>query len=159
MELKDFIISNWTVILYYCLLVIPGFLFLWRLFDSAGEKGWCSLIPIYNVIILLKIVRLKWFFVFLYFLSTIFMFVQDIADYYEWHLSGDVSILLSNPMLIFVVYLSSIFFSFYVFYRVFVSIGKKPYDLMGFLFEVTILSPIVFLVYSDDLNYDSSELR
>ena len=35
---------------------------LWRIFDKAGEAGWKSLIPLYNVYILYKIVGMKaWF--------------------------------------------------------------------------------------------------
>lgn len=29
---------------------------LWKIFDKAGEPGWACLIPIYNVVVLLKIV-------------------------------------------------------------------------------------------------------
>ena len=145
MEILDFIITNSNIILYSVFL-IPFFIFLWKLFDSAGEVGWGSLIPIYNIIILLKIVRLKWFFVLLYFLPIIFILPVPVLN------SVFVTVLIP------VVYLCSIFFSLYVVYRAFVCIGKKPYDLMGFLFEVGIISPIVFLVLSNDLHYDPSEL-
>lgn len=34
----------------------------WRLFEKAGEKGWKSIIPIYNLYILFKIAHIKsWF--------------------------------------------------------------------------------------------------
>jgi hypothetical protein len=121
------------------LLQIPFIIFLWRLFVSAGEKGWYSLIPIYNIIILLKIVRLKWFFAFFYLLPLIFEF--------------------ANQDLIFVAYLISGFFTIYLVYRALVCIGKKPYHFMEFLMEMGILSPIIFLVLStDNLNYDPSRL-
>ncbi len=43
---------------YYVLLVIAG----WKVFEKAGEKGWKSLIPIYNTYIFYKIVGMKkWF--------------------------------------------------------------------------------------------------
>ncbi len=29
---------------------------LWKIFDKAGEPGWAAIIPIYNVVVLLKIV-------------------------------------------------------------------------------------------------------
>jgi hypothetical protein len=122
------------------LLQIPFIIFLWRLFNSAGEKGWYSLIPIYNLIILLKIVRLKWIFVFIYFLPTIFVFV--------------------NQELSFVSSLASVFFTMILVYRALVCIGKKPHHFMEFLLEVTILSPIIFLVLStDNLNYDPLRLK
>lgn len=45
-------------LVYYILLVIAG----WKIFVKAGEKGWKSLIPIYNTYIFYKIVAMeKWF--------------------------------------------------------------------------------------------------
>jgi hypothetical protein len=32
----------------------------WRVYEKAGEPGWASLIPIYNVIILLRIADERW---------------------------------------------------------------------------------------------------
>ena len=128
------------LVLLIFLLQIPFIIFLWRLFNSAKEKGWHSLIPIYNLIILLKIVRLKWIFIFLYFLPIIFVFV--------------------NQELSFVSALASVFFTMILVYRALVCIGKKPYHFMEFLLEVTILSPIIFLVLStDNLNYDPLRLK
>ena len=122
--------------LFIFLLQIPFMIFKWRLFNSAGEKGWYSLIPIYNIVILLKIVRLKWIFVFLYLLPII-----------------AVSVL--PP-----IFLVTVFFTMFLVYRALVCIGKKPYHFMEFLFEVTILSPIFFLVLSiDSLNYDPLRLK
>ena len=47
---------------YYILLVIAG----WKVFEKAGEKGWKSLIPIYNTYIFYKIVAMeKWFWILL----------------------------------------------------------------------------------------------
>ena len=34
-------------LIYYILLVVAG----WKIFEKAGEKGWKSLIPIYNTYI------------------------------------------------------------------------------------------------------------
>lgn len=43
------------------LFVIAG----WRVFEKAGEAGWKILIPIYNTIVLLKIVGRPWWWVLL----------------------------------------------------------------------------------------------
>ena len=32
----------------------------WKLFEKAGEPGWASLVPIYNMVVLLRIVALPW---------------------------------------------------------------------------------------------------
>ena len=45
-------------LIYYILLVIAG----WKIFEKAGEKGWKSLIPIYNAYIFYKIVGMKNYF-------------------------------------------------------------------------------------------------
>ena len=55
MELKNFILQNWASILFGLAWAIPPYVFFWNLFNSANEKGWYSLIPIYNIIVTLKI--------------------------------------------------------------------------------------------------------
>ncbi|MGH2591796.1 MAG: DUF5684 domain-containing protein [Actinomycetota bacterium] len=47
-----------TAVLIVVWLVVAVFLFasLWKVFTKAGQPGWASLIPIYNIIVLLKIV-------------------------------------------------------------------------------------------------------
>jgi hypothetical protein len=39
---------------------------LWKLFTKAGEPGWAALVPIYNIIVLLKISSMPWWWVLLY---------------------------------------------------------------------------------------------
>ena len=47
-----------VIIALYVFLIIAG----WKIFTKAGEKGWKSIIPIYNVYVLLKISGMKnWF--------------------------------------------------------------------------------------------------
>jgi len=123
---------------YYLLLAlhIPAFVFLFKLFESANENGWYSLIPIYNLIILLKIVQIKAFFIIIYLLPLLSYFI--------------------NQELFFITNLLSGLFTLYLIYRSLISIGKKPYHFMNFLIEFTILSPIIYLVLSsDNLRYDS----
>ena len=43
------------VIVFYVLLVIAQ----WKIFTKAGEAGWKSLIPIYNMVVLYKIIGLS----------------------------------------------------------------------------------------------------
>jgi hypothetical protein len=38
---------------------------LWVIFTKAGKPGWASLIPIYNIIVLLEIVGKPWWWIFL----------------------------------------------------------------------------------------------
>ena len=44
--------------IFYVLLIVAC----WKIFEKAGEKGWKSIIPIYNIYILYKIVKMEsWF--------------------------------------------------------------------------------------------------
>lgn len=45
-----------VAIIFYILQVVA----MWKIFEKAGEAGWKSLIPIYNLYILLKLVRFNW---------------------------------------------------------------------------------------------------
>ena len=46
-------------LVFYIIWVIAG----WKIFEKAGEAGWKSLIPIYNLYIFYKIVKMEnWFF-------------------------------------------------------------------------------------------------
>ena len=47
----------WFLYLVVGVAVIAGW---WMMFTKAGEAGWKSIIPIYNIIILLKIVGRDW---------------------------------------------------------------------------------------------------
>ena len=44
---------------------------MWKVFSKAGEKGWKSIIPIYNVVILFKISGLSPWLIFVYFAAII----------------------------------------------------------------------------------------
>ena len=47
-----------VLLVFYILMIIAN----WKIFEKAGEKGWKSLIPIYNIYIMFKIVKMKtWF--------------------------------------------------------------------------------------------------
>ncbi len=39
---------------------------LWMLFEKAGKPGWAAIIPVYNVIVLLEIVGLQWYWIFIF---------------------------------------------------------------------------------------------
>ena len=52
----------WIIYLAFIIAVIAGW---WMMFEKAGEAGWKSIIPIYNIIILLKIVGRDWWWVLL----------------------------------------------------------------------------------------------
>ena len=50
------------VMLVFGLVMIAA---LWKLFTKAGEPGWAAIVPIYNMIVLLKISSMPWWWVLL----------------------------------------------------------------------------------------------
>ena len=43
----------------------------WKIFTKAGKPGWASIIPIYNVLVLLKIVGKPWGWIFLFLIPIV----------------------------------------------------------------------------------------
>lgn len=58
----------WFIYLVFVIAVIAGW---WMMFEKAGEAGWKSIIPIYNIIILLKIVGREWWWVILFLIPIV----------------------------------------------------------------------------------------
>ena len=52
-------------LIIYLAIVVLMIVSLWRVFVKANEPGWASIIPIYNVIVLLRIVDKPWWWLFL----------------------------------------------------------------------------------------------
>jgi len=46
---------------------------LWKIFTKAGEPGWAAIVPIYNIIILLKIVGRPWWWFILMLIPLVFI--------------------------------------------------------------------------------------
>lgn len=63
------LISTYSMILvaFYVLIVVAQ----WKIFTKAGQEGWKSLIPIYNVVVLYKIIGLSPWLLLLYLLSGV----------------------------------------------------------------------------------------
>jgi signal peptidase I len=43
----------------------------WKLYIKAGEKPWAAFIPVYNAVVLMRIINREWWLVFLLFLPVI----------------------------------------------------------------------------------------
>lgn len=68
------------VIVFYLLYIIAS----WKIFKKAGEPGWKSIIPIYNVYIMFKIVNMKswfWYIIAVSVITTIMMSVNGYNPY------------------------------------------------------------------------------
>jgi hypothetical protein len=67
----------WIVYLAIVVAVIAAW---WMVFTKAGEAGWKSIIPIYNVIVILKIVGREWWWVILMVIPIVNIFVWIIVS-------------------------------------------------------------------------------
>lgn len=53
-----------TMVIYIALLVLE-LVSMWKLFVKAGRPGWASIVPIYNVIVMLDIAKKPWWYLLL----------------------------------------------------------------------------------------------
>src|SRR5262245_30646544 len=57
--------GNLFLLLVELILIIVMLVGVWRVFEKAGEPGWAAIIPIYNLVVLLKITGYPiWFIIF-----------------------------------------------------------------------------------------------
>ncbi len=54
-------IGMMLIVLAFVILMLVA---IWKIFEKAGEPGWSSLIPIYNIIVWLKFVGRPWWYIF-----------------------------------------------------------------------------------------------
>lgn len=66
------LIAAIIVILLYLSIITFVIISMWKVFVKAGQPGWACIVPIYNLIIMLKIANKPWWW--------IFMFIIPIAN-------------------------------------------------------------------------------
>jgi len=67
----------WFIYLVIVVAVIAGW---WMIFTKAGEAGWKSIIPIYNFIVILKIVGREWWWILLMLIPVVGLIVWIIVS-------------------------------------------------------------------------------
>ncbi len=55
--------GSWLFILIVIIFYIYTY---WRIFEKAGKPGWATLIPIYNTLVMLKIIGKPWWWILLF---------------------------------------------------------------------------------------------
>lgn len=56
----------------FVIALIVFFVFVeWKIYEKAGQPGWACLIPIYNVIIFLRIIGKPWWWIFLFMIPVV----------------------------------------------------------------------------------------
>lgn len=71
-----------TIILISLVVGLISIIAMWKIFTKAGQPGWASIVPIYNVYILIKVSGLQWWFLLLMFIPGI-NFVASILIYHN----------------------------------------------------------------------------
>lgn len=58
----DSVLANIGVGTYIIALLVSVFLLvtIWMIYKKAGQPGWASIIPVYNMIVMLRVVKLDW---------------------------------------------------------------------------------------------------
>lgn len=73
--ISDFMFLVMGMMMFFGAVIIAFFVFVavanWKLFEKAGKPGWASLIPVYNVVVLLDIIGYKWYYIFFFFLGIV----------------------------------------------------------------------------------------
>lgn len=64
--------------LFFCVAMLAA---MWRIFTKAGQPGWACIIPIYNLVVMMRIVGLPLWTILLYFVP----FVNLVASIYVIH--------------------------------------------------------------------------
>ncbi len=62
-------IDQWF--LFFLIIQVVHFLGTWKLYKKAGRKPWEAIVPVYNAIVLLKIINRPWWWIFLIFIPII----------------------------------------------------------------------------------------
>jgi hypothetical protein len=65
----------------FLVFIVIEFAAVWRIFVKAGDRGWKAVIPIWNTLIVLKIVGRPWWWIFLYIIPIVWWIVYIIVYY------------------------------------------------------------------------------
>ncbi|MCC7301934.1 MAG: signal peptidase I [Bacteroidia bacterium] len=64
-----------VVIIIYVALIVLMIASWWKIFTKAGQPGWAILVPIYNIIVMLRVAQKPWWWIFLILLVPIVNYV------------------------------------------------------------------------------------
>ena len=59
------ILSTVFLVLLYVGIAVFYIICYWKIFVKAGKPGWATIVPIYNIVVMLEIVNLPWWLIFL----------------------------------------------------------------------------------------------
>ena len=70
-----------VIMIVYLAILLLAIISMWKIFTKAGEPGWAAIVPIYNVIVLLKIAgKPAWWFILMLipFVNIVILFMVSI---------------------------------------------------------------------------------
>ena len=70
-----FVVLFGIIMLAVCILIIVS---TWKVYQKAGQPGWASIVPIYNFIVFLRIVKRPWWWIFLCFIPIVTIVINVI---------------------------------------------------------------------------------
>ena len=55
-----------VVVIYLLVILVLLIIPMWKIYAKAGKPGWASIVPIYNVLVMLEIVQKPWWWIFMF---------------------------------------------------------------------------------------------
>lgn len=143
-----FILLYIVMVLISIVISVLATIALWKLFEKAGEKGWASLIPVYNYFVMVKIATgnytLGWVYLVISLLYSVFM---AMGSFMMEHESGDMTYIFVM-LIAFAIAIPLYAIVGYVSYMFGKSYGKPTFWNVCMIF----LSPILIIVMGFDKN-------
>jgi len=68
------------VTFFYVAVLILAIAGMWKIFSKAGEPGWAAIIPIYNMIVLMKVIGRPWWWILLYAIPIVNFIIMIIVS-------------------------------------------------------------------------------
>ncbi len=62
------IIGILLMVLIWLSIIVFAIISQWKVFEKAGQPGWAVFIPIYNILIMLKVANKPWWWLFMFFI-------------------------------------------------------------------------------------------
>lgn len=97
------IIALFFFMIFLCLLVILPIASIWQIFVKAGQPGWAALVPIYNLVIMLKIVQRPIWWLALFFVPFVnfvmpLILMYDLARVFGKGIGFTIGLILLGPV-------------------------------------------------------------
>ena len=72
-----------VIMIIYLAIIVVELVAMWKIYAKAGQPGWAVIVPIYNIIILLKIVEMDWWHILIMLFVPFAAVVYMIIIYYK----------------------------------------------------------------------------